>query len=128
MRSLFMAWVRMAFVIVALVSLGHIRPPSVSAEVRAPLTSMPLSAGMRGKTIGAFPSPRPDVLDAAGEKVAGGLIGQGATVVPEGIYTVAVRAVGRPHTTPDVRIDYNGHTTVELKKEGQEVGIRVLRP
>jgi tetratricopeptide (TPR) repeat protein len=48
--------------------------------------------------------------------------------VPEGVYTLIVRAAGTPITIADVRVTYDQFTRVELKKEGQEVGTRVLGP
>jgi hypothetical protein len=69
-----------------------------------------------------------DVLDAAGSRVASGVTGQGAIAVPEGIYTLVVRAAGTPITLADVRVTHDQFTRVELKKEGQEVGTRVLGP
>lgn len=44
--------------------------------------------------------------------------------MPEGVYTVTVRAAGKPIVIPNVRVRYNGSTKVALKKEGQEVGVR----
>jgi hypothetical protein len=67
-----------------------------------------------------------DLLDAAGSRVASGVTGQGAIAVPEGVYTVVVRAAGKPITIVDVRIAHDQFTRVELKKEGQEVGTHVL--
>lgn len=69
-----------------------------------------------------------DVLDAAGTRVGGGVTGQGTVKVPEGIYTVVVRAAGTPIQIPNVRITANGFTKVVLKKEGQEIGVQVLGP
>jgi len=69
-----------------------------------------------------------DGLDAAGSRGASGLIGQGAITVPEGVYTVVVRASGQPITIADVRVTHEQFTRVELKKEGQEVGTQVLGP
>jgi hypothetical protein len=69
-----------------------------------------------------------DVLDAAGTRVAGGLTGQEPINVPEGIFTVIVRAAGQPITVPRVRVAPNGFTKVVLKKEGREVGVQVLGP
>lgn len=69
-----------------------------------------------------------DVLDAAGTRVGGGLTGQGQVSVPEGIYTVVVRAAGSPITVPRVRVAPDGATRVVLKKEGQEIGVQVLGP
>jgi Mg-chelatase subunit ChlD len=69
-----------------------------------------------------------EVLEAAGSPVASGHVGQGAISVPEGVYTVVVRAAGKPLTIVDVRVAHDQFTRVELKKEGQEVGIQVLAP
>ena len=69
-----------------------------------------------------------DVLDAAGSRVASGLTGQEPIAVPEGVYTLVVRAAGTPITLADVRVAHDQFTRVELKKEGQEVGTRVLGP
>ncbi|MFQ5796283.1 MAG: VWA domain-containing protein [Candidatus Bipolaricaulia bacterium] len=69
-----------------------------------------------------------DVLDASGAKVEGGLIGQEAINLPEGVYTVVVHAAAEPITISDVRITHDQSTTVELQREGQEIGIRILGP
>ena len=69
-----------------------------------------------------------EVHDAAGAKVAGGLTGETAISVPEGVYTVSVNAAGTPIVVPNVRVRHNGSTKVVLKKEGQEVGVQVLGP
>jgi VWFA-related protein len=69
-----------------------------------------------------------DVVDAAGTKVAGGVTGQGGVKVPEGIYTIIVRAAGKPIEIPNVRIAASRFTKVVLKKEGQEIGIQVQGP
>jgi Mg-chelatase subunit ChlD len=69
-----------------------------------------------------------DVLDAAGSRIASGVIGQGAIAVPEGVYTIVVRAAGQSITMADVRVVHDQFTHIELKKEGQEVGTRVLGP
>ncbi len=69
-----------------------------------------------------------EVLDAAGEKVGGGLTGQGTISVPEGIYTVIVKAAGKPITIPNVKVSQNRSTKLELRKEGQEVGVKVVGP
>lgn len=68
-----------------------------------------------------------EVRDAAGAKVGSGMTGQKAPEVPEGIYTVVVGAAGAPITIPDVRVVHNEFTKIELKKEGQEIGKRVVR-
>ena len=69
-----------------------------------------------------------DLLDAAGQRVASGLTGQEPIAVPEGIYTLVVRAAGPNITVADVPVAHDQFTRVELKKEGQEVGTRVLGP
>jgi Mg-chelatase subunit ChlD len=69
-----------------------------------------------------------DVLDAAGTRIGGGLTGQAAVSVPEGVYTVVVRAAGRPITVPNVRAAPGGFTKVVLTKEGDEIGIQVHGP
>jgi len=69
-----------------------------------------------------------EVRDAAGTKVAGGLTGEAAIGVPQGIYTVSVSAAGKPILIPNVRVRHNGSTTVALRKEGQQIGIKVTGP
>jgi von Willebrand factor type A domain len=69
-----------------------------------------------------------DVLDAAGSRVASGLIGQEVITVPEGVSTIVVHAAGQPITIADVWVAHDQFTRVELKKEGQEVGTQVLGP
>jgi Mg-chelatase subunit ChlD len=69
-----------------------------------------------------------DMLDAASSSVASGFTGRMSTAVPEGVYTLVVRAAGQPITIADVRVAHDQFTRVELKKEGQEVGTRVLGP
>ena len=50
----------------------------------------------------------------------------GMISLPTGSYTVVIQATGKPITIPDVRIHEKGTTKVELKKEGEEVGVKVL--
>jgi hypothetical protein len=69
-----------------------------------------------------------DVVDAARTKVGGGVTGQGTVRIPEGVYTIIMRAAGKPIEIPNVRITANGFTKVVLKKEGQEIGIQVVGP
>ena len=69
-----------------------------------------------------------DVLDDSGAKVASGVTGAGTTSLPTGIYTVVIQATGKPITIPDVHIQENGATKVELKKEGEEVGVKISGP
>ncbi|HLE77623.1 MAG TPA: hypothetical protein VJA65_04340 [bacterium] len=45
-----------------------------------------------------------EVQDFAGEVVARGTTGQAAASVPEGVYTIVVRAAGTPITVRDVRV------------------------
>jgi hypothetical protein len=69
-----------------------------------------------------------DVLDAAGSRVASGVTGPESIAAPEGVSTVVVRAAGKPITIADVRVAHDQFTRIELKKEGQEVGMQVLGP
>jgi hypothetical protein len=69
-----------------------------------------------------------DVLDAEGARVAGGLTGRGGIATPEGVYTVAVRTAGEPVIVEDVPVLHGKPTRVEIQKEGEEVGVRVVPP
>jgi Mg-chelatase subunit ChlD len=69
-----------------------------------------------------------EVRDAAGVKVAGGLTGEAAISVPEGIYAVSVSTAGKPIVIPDVRVRHNASTKVALRREGQQIGIKVTGP
>ena len=69
-----------------------------------------------------------DVMDDSGSKIASGVTGAGTISLPTGSYTVVIQATGKPITIPDVRIQEKGTTKVELKKEGEEVGVKVLGP
>ena len=69
-----------------------------------------------------------DVLDGAGSRVGGGQVGEEAIILPEGIYTIMVHTAGEPTTIPAVRVARNEFTRIELKKEGQEIGTRVVGP
>jgi Mg-chelatase subunit ChlD len=66
-----------------------------------------------------------EVVDAAGVTVASGVVGS-AVQVPEGVYTVRVQAAGAPLVAEQVAVAANRSTTVELKKDAQQVAIRVL--
>jgi len=68
------------------------------------------------------------VLDDSGAKVTSGVTGAGAISLPTGIYTVTIQATGKPITIPNVHIQENGATKVELKKEGEEVGVGITGP
>jgi hypothetical protein len=100
-----MAWMRMAIVIVVLVYLGHIRPPSVSPEARAPLTSIPLSADMHRDTIGPFPSPRPADMRGPGSAWLDSPRRGARASTPE-LVTATLPATAQPSMTsqPSVRI------------------------
>lgn len=69
-----------------------------------------------------------DVLNSAGRKVAGGLVGKSGVQVPEGTYTVVVNVTGKPITIRDVRIVSNKSTTLEMEQQGQQINTRVLAP
>jgi Mg-chelatase subunit ChlD len=66
-----------------------------------------------------------EVLDATDTKVAEGVTGQAVTELPEGVYTVRVRA-DKPIDVANVGIAAQQTTTIELKKEGREVGVHVV--
>jgi hypothetical protein len=68
-----------------------------------------------------------EVLDASGTRVAEGVTGQPAIELPEGIYTVRVRTA-KPVDIAHVRIEAQQTTTVELKKDGSELGSHVTGP
>jgi uncharacterized protein with von Willebrand factor type A (vWA) domain len=68
-----------------------------------------------------------DVLDATEAKVAGGVTGQTLADLPEGIYTIRLRAE-KPIDIAGVRIDAQKTTIVELRKEGEELGVHVAAP
>lgn len=68
-----------------------------------------------------------DVLDGSGGHIGAGVTGQAGIAVPEGVYTVRVRAE-KPVDIARVRIEAQRTTTVELKKEGRELGVRVAAP
>jgi len=56
------------------------------------------------------------------------LTGEAAITVPEGIYTVSVSAAGKPILVPNVRVRHNGSTKVALRREGQQIGIKITGP
>jgi VWFA-related protein len=68
-----------------------------------------------------------EVLEAAGKKVAAGTTGQAGIQLPEGVYTVRVKAEP-PIEIARVRIGAQQATTIELKKEGREIGMNVGPP
>jgi hypothetical protein len=69
-----------------------------------------------------------EVLDAAGVAVATGRTGLEELSVPEGVFTVRIRAGSSPITIPHVRIARDRLTRVSLRKEGSEVGVQVQGP
>jgi hypothetical protein len=69
-----------------------------------------------------------EVLDAAGKTVGGSTLGRGALALPGGSYTVVVLAPDKPITIRNVQVAPNRVTQVELKSEGQGLGIRVDGP
>ena len=69
-----------------------------------------------------------EVIDDSGSKVAGGIAGAEALSLPTGSYTVRLQAAGNLITIPDVQIQEKRSTKVELKKEGNEIGARVVGP
>lgn len=69
-----------------------------------------------------------EVLDGQGERVARGLTGRSRAEVAEGVYTVVVRTAGDPVTVEDVPVLQGEPTRVEIEKEGEEVGVRVVPP
>ena len=69
-----------------------------------------------------------DVLDAAGVRVAGGAHRARRAGLAGGRFTVAIRAADPPLTVPHVRIVRGATTRVALRKEGDEIGVRVQAP
>jgi hypothetical protein len=69
-----------------------------------------------------------DVFNAAGRKVAGGLVGKGGIPVSDGTYTVVVNVVGNPVTIRDVRIASNKLTAIEMEQQGHQISTRVRAP
>lgn len=69
-----------------------------------------------------------DVVEGTGATVASGVTGRGAITLPEGVYTVRLRGAEKPIEIANVRIAARETTTIELKKEGQEIGVRVATP
>jgi Mg-chelatase subunit ChlD len=71
---------------------------------------------------------RYDVVDAAGQVAASGVVGGERVQVPQGVYTVRVQSAGRPIVAEQVEVVANQLSTVALKKEGSEVAVRVVAP
>lgn len=69
-----------------------------------------------------------EVLDAAGVAVATGRTGLEELSLPEGVFTVRIRAGASPITVPHVRLARDRVTRVSLRKEGSEVGVQVQGP
>lgn len=70
-----------------------------------------------GKTL-ALPY---DVLDAAGERVARGKLGDETVELPEGVYRVTVPSTAGTVTISDVRIGRDHTTRIRLGRDGQDV-------
>jgi hypothetical protein len=69
-----------------------------------------------------------DVIDAAGDRVAGGIINQGANEVPRGVHTIVIHGTSEVFTIPDVAIGYDSYTRVELVRSGAEISFDILGP
>ena len=88
----------------------------------------PDATALRGAIEQALAAPY-DVLEAEGTRiVGGGRVGQGAITLREGTYTVVVHVPGDPIKITNVRVAQNKSTTVELEKQGQRIGIRIVGP
>lgn len=68
-----------------------------------------------------------EVLDASDVRIAEGISGGPAIVLPEGVYTVRFESE-KPTAVPRVRVAASRTTTVHLKKDGQELGVHVAAP
>ena len=68
------------------------------------------------------------LLDASCREVATGTIGGEIAAVPAGRFALRVQAIGEPIAVDGIEINPEHLTRVELEKEGQEVGRRVLGP
>jgi Mg-chelatase subunit ChlD len=68
-----------------------------------------------------------DIRDSSGALVASGQVGQPALQVPEGTYTIVVKAT-EPVTIPNVRVVADRESKIELRKEGREIGVKVNQP
>lgn len=64
-----------------------------------------------------------DALASDSAVVASGLVDQEPVEVPEGVYTVVVHAAGSPIAIPKVRVEFSEASVIELRKEGEEVGV-----
>ena len=88
----------------------------------------PDATALRGAIEQALAAPY-DVLEAEGKRiVGGGRVGQGAITLREGTYTVVVHVPGDPIKITNVRVVQNKSTTVELEKQGEKIGIRIVGP
>ena len=68
-----------------------------------------------------------EILDATEVKIAEGTTGGAVVEVPEGVYTVRVKSEN-PIDVRRVRIAAGQTTTIQLKKEGQQLGVHVAAP
>lgn len=69
-----------------------------------------------------------DILDAAGIRVGGGLVGDEAIELPAGSYSIVVRTAGGEVTVPGISVAQESTTGVELFREGAEIGHRIVEP
>jgi len=70
-----------------------------------------------------------EVLNSAGRKVAGGLVGQGDIDVPAGTYAVVVNVTGAPPViVRDVPVVSEKSTRLELEQRGREITSRLVAP
>ncbi|HEU5321877.1 MAG TPA: vWA domain-containing protein, partial [Methylomirabilota bacterium] len=69
-----------------------------------------------------------EVFNAAGAKVAGGLVGRDAVAVPEGTYSVVVNAPGQSVTVRDVQVAPSRSTTIQLQRDGDRIQAAVQGP
>jgi len=83
--------------------------------------------GLKNSLKQAFSAPY-TVVDESEALVARGLVDHAAIRLPEGVYRVVVEAIDRPIDIANVAIKYQGFTSIELKKEGQEIGKGLVGP
>lgn len=64
------------------------------------------------------------VLDATGAEVARGGVGSDPISVPAGEFTVRIETSGAPVVIQNVKIDESKQKTIELRKDGDEIGVK----
>ncbi len=69
-----------------------------------------------------------DVFDESGTIVAAGALNRKKVTLPSGIYNLVVYRKGKELLIHNVRIKEGKTTEVQLKKEGQEIGVKVITP